>query len=92
MDQFLYEYAALKINVIDEQDGLEDKKVQTGDGLETNKDGDYEEYEHIEGDTDEEVVDDDEDEDNEPIEKVKPECKVCLKEQFFGFNLRLKNH
>ena len=52
MDQFLYKYAELKIDIIDEQDGLEGKKVQTGSGV----DGKYEEYE---GDTDEEAVDDD---------------------------------
>ena len=40
MDQFLYKYAELKIEVIDEQDGLEDKEVQTGGGLD--KDGDNE--------------------------------------------------
>ena len=49
MDQFLYKYAELKIDIIDEQDGLEGKKVQKGSGLD-------EEYE---GDTDEEAVDDD---------------------------------
>merc|ERR1711942_433769 len=52
MDNFLYKYAELKIDIIDEQDGLEGKKVQTGSG----EDGEYEEYE---GDTDEEAVDDD---------------------------------
>merc|ERR1711954_356979 len=52
MDQFLYKYAELKIDIIDEQDGLEGTKVQTGSGV----DGKYEEYE---GDTDEEAVDDD---------------------------------
>merc|ERR1712015_380556 len=49
MDQFLYKYAELKIDVIDEQDGLEGKKVQTGSGID-------EEYEE---DTDEEAVDED---------------------------------
>ena len=33
MDLFLYKYAELKIDVIDEQDGLEGRKVQTGSGL-----------------------------------------------------------
>ena len=60
MDQFLYKYAELKIDVIDEQDGLEGKKVQTGSGF----DNKYEEYE---GDTDEEAVDE-EDEENEEYE------------------------
>ena len=30
MDEFLYKYAELKIDVIDEQDGLEGRKAQTG--------------------------------------------------------------
>ena len=90
MDQFLYEYAELKIDIIDEQDGLKNRKVQTGGGV----DGEYEEYENSEGDTDEEVVDDEEEEANkddepnendEPNKKVKPSCKHCLKEQFFDF-------
>merc|ERR1711954_213437 len=76
MDQFLYKYAELKIVVIDEQDGLEGRKVQTGGGLD-----DYEEYE---GDTDEEAVDDDEDDDDEE-EKIESICKGCLKERFFDF-------
>ena len=46
----------MKIDVIDEQDGLEGKKVQTGSGLDD--DGKYEEYE---GYTDEEAVDEDND-------------------------------
>ena len=61
MDQFLYKYAELKIDIIDEQDGLEGTKVQTGSGV----DGKYEEYE---GDTDEEAVDDDGDTDEEPVD------------------------
>ena len=32
MDLFLYKYAELKIDVIDEQDGLEVRKAQTEDG------------------------------------------------------------
>ena len=52
MDRFLYKYAELKIDVIDEQDGLEGKKVQTGSGID-------EEYE---GDTDEEAVDEEDEE------------------------------
>ena len=99
MDQFLYKYAELKIDIIDEQDGLEGKKVQKGSGLD-------EEYE---GDTDEEAVDDDdgeEDTDEEAVDeeavdeeeamdeeeaveddgkKVKEMCKGCLKERFFDF-------
>ena len=58
MDQFLYKYAELKIDIIDEQDGLEGKKVQTGSGVDD--DGEYEEYE---GDTDEEAVDEEGDTD-----------------------------
>ena len=45
MNQFLYEYAELKIDIIDEQDGLENRKVQTGGAV----DGEYEEYENSEG-------------------------------------------
>ena len=30
---FIYKYAELKIDVIDEQDGLEGKKVKTGSGI-----------------------------------------------------------
>merc|ERR1711954_78687 len=94
MDQFLYKYAELKIDIIDEQDGLEGKTVQTGSGV----DGKYEEYE---GDTDEEAVDEDDeeavdeddeeamdeedDEDDHGGEKVKEMCKGCLKERFFDF-------
>ena len=75
MDQFLYKYAELKIDVIDEQDGLEGRKVQTGSGIDEEYEGDtYEEavdedddreYENNEVDTDEEAVDDDEDDDDE---------------------------
>ena len=61
MDQFLYKYAELKIDVIDEQDGLEGRKVQTGGGLD-----DYEEYE---GDTDEEAVDEEGDTDEETVDE-----------------------
>ena len=60
MDQFLYKYAELKIDIIDEQDGLEGKKVQTGSGLD-------EEYEEYEGDTDEEAVDEEGDTDEETV-------------------------
>ena len=59
MDNFLYKYAELKIDIIDEQDGLEGKKVQKGSGLD-------DEYE---GDTDEEAVDDDEDTDEEVVDE-----------------------
>ena len=59
MDKFLYKYAELKIDIIDEEDGLEGKKVQTGSGLD-------DEYE---GDTDEEAVDDDEDTDEEVVDE-----------------------
>ena len=75
MDQYLYKYAELKIDVIDEQDGLEVRKAQTGSGMD-----DDEEYE---GDTDEEPVDEDADEDDE--EKGKSDCEGCLKERFFDF-------
>ena len=87
MNQFLCEYAELKIDIIDEQDGLENRKVQIGGGV--YEDGEYEENYNREGDTDEEVVDGDEEETNkddepnendEPNEKVKPSCKGCLKE------------
>ena len=87
MNQFLYEYAELKIDIIDEQDGLENRKVQTGGAV----DGEYEEYENSEGDTDEEVVDEEEEEEankddepnenDEPNKNVKPSCKRCLKER-----------
>ena len=89
MNQFLYKYAELKIDVIDEQDGLEERKVQTGCGIESD-----EEYENGEGDTDEEAVDDDDDQEavddddepnDEPSEMVKSNCKECLKERFFDF-------
>ena len=80
MDLFLYKYAELKIDVIDEQDGLEGKKAQTGSGIDDDE----------EGDTDEEAVDEDDDEaledmDDEASETVKEKCKGCLKEQFFDF-------
>ena len=96
MDQFLYKYAELKIDVIDEQDGLEGKKVQTGSGLDDDDEGDTDEEavdddEEYEGDTDEEAVDEEddqdavEDEDDEAGEKVKENCNGCLKERFFDF-------
>ena len=96
MDQFLYKYAELKIDVIDEQDGLEGRKVQTGGGLDDYEEyeGDTDEeavdedddgeYENNEGDTDEEAVDEDEDDDDEE-EKIESICKGCLKERFFDF-------
>merc|ERR1712095_109325 len=59
MDNFLYKYAELKIDIIDEQDGLEGKKVQRGSGL----------NDIYEGDTDEEAVDDDEDTDEEVVDE-----------------------
>ena len=96
MDQFLYKYAELKIDVIDEQDGLEGKKVQTGSGIDEEYEGDTDEEavdedEEYEGDTDEEAVDEEddqdavEDEDDEAGEKVKENCNACLKERFFDF-------
>ena len=99
MDEFLYKYAELKIDVIDEQDGLEGKKVQTGSGLDEEYEEDTdeeavdddEEYEEYEGDTDEEAVDEEDDqdaveeEDDEAGEKVKEKCNGCLKERFFDF-------
>ena len=95
MDQFLYKYAELKIDVIDEQDGLEGKKVQTGSGIDDDDEGDTDEEavdddEEYEGDTDEEAVDEDDDEaledmDDEASETVKEKCKGCLKERFFDF-------
>ena len=92
MDQFLYKYAELKIDVIDEQDGLEGKKVQTGSGLDDEEDTDEEavdDDEEYEGDTDEEAVDEEEEtveeEDDEAGEKIKENCNGCLKERFFDF-------
>ena len=94
MDQFLYKYAELKIDVIDEQDGLEGKKVQTGSGLDDDEDTDEEavdDDEEYEGDTDEEAVDEEDDqdaveeEDDEAGEKIKENCNGCLKERFFDF-------
>ena len=94
MDQFLYKYAELKIDVIDEQDGLEGKKVQTGSGLDDDDEGDTDEEavdddEEYEGDTDEEAVDEEEEtveeEDDEAGEKIKENCNGCLKERFFDF-------
>ena len=58
MDKFLYKYAELKIDIIDEQDGLEGTKVQRGSGL----------NDIYEGDTDEEAVDDDGDTDEEAVD------------------------
>merc|ERR1712240_532675 len=66
MDNFLYKYAELKIDIIDEQDGLEGKKVQKGSGLDDEYEGDTDEEavddDDGEGDTDEEAVDDEEEE------------------------------
>merc|ERR1711942_626091 len=59
MDKFLYKYAELKIEIIDEQDGLEGTKVQRGSGLNN----------IYEGDTDEEAVDDDGDTDEEEVDE-----------------------
>ena len=93
MDLFLYKYAELKIDVIDEQDGLEGRKAQTGSGIDDDEEGDTDEEavdEEYEGDTDEEAVDEDDDEaledmDDEASETVKEKCKGCLKERFFDF-------
>ena len=94
MDLFLYKYAELKIDVIDEQDGLEGRKVQTGSGLDDDEEyeGDTDEEavdedddENNEGDTDEEPVDEDADENDEDDEKGKSDCEGCLKERFFDF-------
>ena len=99
MDLFLYKYAELKIDVIDEQDGLEGRKTQTGSGIDEEYEGDTDEEaidedddENIEGDTDEEPVDEDaddeeavEDMDDEASGKVKENCNGCLKERFFDF-------
>ena len=92
MDLFLYKYAELKIDVIDEQDGLEGKKVQTGSGIDEEYEGDTdeeavdEEDEEYEGNTDEEAVDEeDEDEDMDDDDKGKSDCNGCFKERFFDF-------
>ena len=101
MDQFLYKYAELKIDVIDEQDGLEVRKAQTGSGIDDDEEyeGDTDEEavdedeeaaendddENNEGDTDEEAVDEDADENDEEDDKGKSDCKGCLKERFFDF-------
>ena len=93
MDEFLYKYAELKIDVIDEQDGLEGRKAQTGSGIDDDEDTDTDEEavdEDDEGNTDEEAVDEDDEEaledmDDEESETVKEKCKGCLKEQFFDF-------
>ena len=101
MDQFLYKYAELKIDVIDEQDGLEVRKAQTGSGIDDDEEyeGDTDEEavdedeeaaendddENNEGDTDEEAVDEDADENDEDDDKGKSDCKGCLKERFFDF-------
>ena len=85
-------YAELKIDVIDEQDGLEGKKVQTGSGIDEDYEGDTdeeavdEEDEEYEGNTDEEAVDEEEDtvEDMDD-DKGKSDCNGCLKERFFDF-------
>ena len=88
MDEFLYKYAELKIDVIDEQDGLEGRKAQTGNGIDDDEDTDEEAVdEDDEGDTDEEAVDEDTEEaaEDEPNDKGKSSCKDCLKERFFDF-------
>ena len=99
MDQFLYKYAELKIDVIDEQDGFEVRKAQTGSGIDEEYEGGTDEEavdeneeaaendddENNEGDTDEEAVDEDADENDEDDDKGKSDCKGCLKERFFDF-------
>ena len=93
MDQFLYKYAELKIDVIDEQDGLEGKKVQTGSGIDEEYEGDTdeeavdEEDEEYEGSTDEEAVDEEDEavEDMDDDDKGKSDCNGCFKERFFDF-------
>ena len=88
MDLFLYKYAELKIDVTDEQDGLEGRKAQTGSGIDDDEDTDEEAVdEDDEGDTDEEAVDEDTEEaaEDEPNDKGKSSCKDCLKERFFDF-------
>ena len=88
MDEFLYKYAELKIDVIDEQYGLEGRKAQTGNGIDDDEDTDEEAVdEDDEGDTDEEAVDEDTEEaaEDEPNDKGKSSCKDCLKERFFDF-------
>merc|ERR1711872_396064 len=81
MDKFLYKYAELKIDIIDEQDGLEGTKVQRGSGLNN----------IYEGDTDEEAVDDDDGDTDEEengkdvVDGEKVMCKCCSKERFFDF-------
>ena len=95
MDLFLYKYAELKIDVIDEQDGLEGRKTQTGSGIDDDEEGDTDEEavdEEYEGETDEEAVDedeeaveDDEEDGEDDEEKGKANCKGCLKERFFDF-------
>ena len=74
MDKFLYKYAELKIDIIDEQDGLEGKKVQRGSGLNDIYEGDTdEEAVDDDGDTDEEAVDDDDGEGDTDEEAVDDE-------------------
>ena len=69
MDNFLYKYAELKIDIIDEQDGLEGTKVQRGSGLNNIYEGDTdEEAVDDDGDTDEEEVDEDGDTDEEAVD------------------------
>merc|ERR1711867_244859 len=91
MDKFLYKYAELKIDIIDEQDGLEGTKVQRGSGLNNIYEGDTDEEEVDEdGDTDEEAVDDEEAMDEEEngkdvLDGEKVMCKGCSKERFFDF-------
>merc|ERR1712002_1290482 len=92
MDKFLYKYAELKIDIIDEQDGLEGTKVQRGSGLNNIYEGDTDEEAVDDGDTDEEAVDDEEamDEEENGKDVVDGEmvmCKGCSKERFFDFIL-----
>ena len=83
MNNFSIKYAELKVDVIDENDGLENVKIQFGKGVDDeSEDGEefaeedeveIEEEDDSEGDTDEEAVDEDNDEDvdtNEDNEDV----------------------
>ena len=90
LDLFLYKYAELKIDVIDEQDGLEGKKAQTGSGIDDDEEGDTDEEavdEEYEGDTDKEAVDEDEEAVEDDEEKIKSDCKGCSKERLCNKSL-----
>ena len=78
MNNFSCKYAELKVDVIDENDGLENVKIQFGKGVDDESEDDesedgeefaeedeveIEEEDDSEGDTDEEAVDEDNDED-----------------------------